>query len=273
MPDIYSKKKRSDIMSHISGKETKPEILVRKFLFANGFRFRKNVKDLPGKPDIVLSKYKIVIFVNGCFWHGHDCKRGTLPESNHEFWAKKIGGNVERDRIVLAKLQQQGWKVIIVWQCEIRNEKLCAERLQFLITEIETDPLLGIENRLVAEPQVLYLKPPKQISYSDNKERKTYILKVTYPNGRVVADRSAYKTLIDIVQIAGAYKVQSLGIVVNKIDLISKTVESCSKIIQKFVGNGLYVITSTDMDTKRRIIEQISEALNMGLKVEKILIV
>ena len=93
MADKFSKEKRSDIMSKITGKETKPEILVRRFLFAAGFRFRKNVVNLLGKPDIVLSKYNTIIFVHGCFWHGHTCKRGKLPESNHEFWKQKIEKN------------------------------------------------------------------------------------------------------------------------------------------------------------------------------------
>ena len=99
MPDIFSKSKRSDIMSKISGKETKPEILVRKYLFAHGFRYRKNVKKLPGKPDIVLPKYKTIIFVNGCFWHGHEnCKKSALPTTNTEFWKEKISANVIRDK-------------------------------------------------------------------------------------------------------------------------------------------------------------------------------
>jgi DNA mismatch endonuclease (patch repair protein) len=136
MPDIYSKQKRSDIMSHISGKETKPEIFVRKFLFANGFRFRKNVKDLPGKPDIVLPKYKTVIFIHGCFWHGHTCKRGTLPTTNIEFWKTKIGRNVERDKGDVSELEKQGWKVIVIWQCEIKNVTLQNERLNTLTNEI-----------------------------------------------------------------------------------------------------------------------------------------
>ena len=86
MSDIFSQTKRSDIMSKISSKDTKPEILVRKFLFSKGFRYRINVKTLPGKPDIVLPKYKTIIFVNGCFWHGHNCKKGKLPSSNTDFW-------------------------------------------------------------------------------------------------------------------------------------------------------------------------------------------
>jgi DNA mismatch endonuclease (patch repair protein) len=125
-------------MSHISGKETKPEIMVRKFLFANGFRFRKNVKDLHGKPDIVLPKYKTIIFIHGCFWHGHTCKRGTLPTTNIEFWETKIGGNVERDKRDIAELKKQGWRVIIVWQCEIKNIKLQNERLKELLSVIKS---------------------------------------------------------------------------------------------------------------------------------------
>jgi DNA mismatch endonuclease (patch repair protein) len=123
-------------MSHISGKETKPEILVRKFLFANGFRFKKNVKNLPGKPDIVLPKYKTVIFIHGCFWHGHTCKRGTLPTTNIEFWKTKVGGNIERDKRDVSELEKQAWKVILIWQCEIKNIKLQEDRLNLLIKEI-----------------------------------------------------------------------------------------------------------------------------------------
>jgi DNA mismatch endonuclease (patch repair protein) len=139
MPDIFSKQKRSDIMSHISGKETKPEILVRKFLFAKGFRFRKNVKELPGKPDIVLPKYKTVIFIHGCFWHGHTCKRGALPTTNSEFWKAKIGGNTERDKRNISELEKQGWDVIVIWQCEIKNINLQVDRFNVLTREIQSN--------------------------------------------------------------------------------------------------------------------------------------
>jgi DNA mismatch endonuclease (patch repair protein) len=142
MADIYSQSKRSDLMSHISGKETKPEILVRKFLFANGFRFRKNVKYLPGKPDIVLTKYKTVIFIHGCFWHGHTCKRGALPATNIEFWKTKIGRNVERDKRDILELKKQDWKVIIIWQCEIKNISIRNNRLDKLINEIMSNDIL-----------------------------------------------------------------------------------------------------------------------------------
>ena len=119
MSDIFSFQKRSDIMSKIGGKNTKPEILVRKFLLSKGFRYRINVKTLPGKPDIVLPKYKTVIFVNGCFWHGHNCKKGKLPSSNIDFWRGKISNNKLRDDKNSDLLIKLGWKVIIIWQCEI----------------------------------------------------------------------------------------------------------------------------------------------------------
>ena len=107
MSDIFSKQKRSEIMSKISGKETKPEILVRKFLFANGYRFRKNDKRYLGKPDIVLPKYKTIIFIHGCFWHGHNCLAGKLPETRKEFWKEKINGNIERDKKIRFKYRRE----------------------------------------------------------------------------------------------------------------------------------------------------------------------
>jgi len=121
MSDIFSSQKRSDIMSKISGKNTKPEILVRKFLFSQGFRYRLNVKTLPGKPDIVLPKYKTVIFINGCFWHGHTCKKGQTPSTNIDFWKKKISSNKSRDDKNVMLLTELGWNVITIWQCEIRS--------------------------------------------------------------------------------------------------------------------------------------------------------
>lgn len=134
MADIFDKSKRSEIMSKISGKETKPEILVRKYLFAHGFRFRKNDKRLPGKPDIVLPKYKTVIFVHGCFWHGHEgCKKSKLPETRKEFWEEKINSNIERDKKNITILENTGWKVIVVWECELKNYEV---KLQDIINSI-----------------------------------------------------------------------------------------------------------------------------------------
>lgn len=138
MSDIFSFQKRSDIMSKIGGKNTKPEILVRKFLFSKGFRYRINVKTLPGKPDIVLPKYKTVIFVNGCFWHGHNCKKGKLPSSNIDFWREKISNNKSRDDKNSDLLIKLGWKVIIIWQCEISNVNNREIRLEFLLEELRS---------------------------------------------------------------------------------------------------------------------------------------
>ena len=120
MSDIFSQTKRSDIMSKISSKDTKPEILVRKFLFSKGFRYRINVKTLPGKPDIVLPKYKTIIFVNGCFWHGHEID-GHIPHSNIDFWKKKIERNKQRDERNKETLKRLGWKVMTVWECQLKS--------------------------------------------------------------------------------------------------------------------------------------------------------
>ena len=136
MSDIFTRNKRSDIMSKVSGKETRPEVFLRKYLFAQGFRYRKNVKDLPGKPDIVLSKYKTIIFVNGCVWHGHtNCKKAALPTSNTQFWKEKISGNIIRDAENIRKLQELGYKVLTVWQCEL-TQKVREQTLNTLIEQI-----------------------------------------------------------------------------------------------------------------------------------------
>lgn len=123
MPDNHSKEVRSKNMSHIRSTNSKPEEIVRKYLFAKGFRYRKNVRALPGCPDIVLTKYKTVIFVNGCFWHKHDCPRFVWPSSNEEYWRPKILRNVERDRENSEKLKSMGWKVIAVWECELKKKE------------------------------------------------------------------------------------------------------------------------------------------------------
>ena len=126
-------------MSHVRGKDTKPEVMVRQFLFAQGFRYRLYRKDLPGKPDIVLPKYKTVIFINGCFWHGHSgCKYATIPEANHDFWLAKISGNIERDKTNYAKLFELGWKVVEIWQCELKP-KFREQTLNNLLTELRND--------------------------------------------------------------------------------------------------------------------------------------
>jgi DNA mismatch endonuclease (patch repair protein) len=135
--DIYSQKKRSEIMSKISGKDTKPEILVRKFLFSKGFRYRVNDKQYPGSPDIVLPKYKTAIFIHGCFWHGHPgCKASRLPETRKEFWEKKINDTKLRDKRKIGELKKMGWNTIVIWQCEIKNTENRQKRLESLLKEI-----------------------------------------------------------------------------------------------------------------------------------------
>jgi DNA mismatch endonuclease (patch repair protein) len=133
MPDIFTKEKRSEIMSKVSSKETKPEIMVRKFLFANGFRFRKNDKRYPGNPDIVLPKYKSIIFVNGCFWHGHSCPAGKLPETRRKYWEEKIGGNIARDKKNITELEKQGWNVIRIFRITGLIHKLPEEAMVYII--------------------------------------------------------------------------------------------------------------------------------------------
>ena len=140
MADNHSKEVRSKNMSHIRSTNSKPEEVVRKYLFSKGFRYRKNVRTLPGCPDIVLPKYKTVIFVNGCFWHKHDCPRFVWPSSNEEYWRPKILKNVERDQANSVLLRDTGWNVVVVWECELKKivreerlEKLCIQISQGII--------------------------------------------------------------------------------------------------------------------------------------------
>ena len=122
--DVHDKKTRSYNMSCIKGKNTKPEEIVRKYLFSQGFRYRKNDKRLPGTPDIVLPKHKTVIFVNGCFWHGHQgCRYFVVPKTNTEFWINKINNNRIRDQKKISELEAMGWKVIAIWECELKTGK------------------------------------------------------------------------------------------------------------------------------------------------------
>lgn len=136
MADTVSPEKRSEIMSKIRGRNTKPEMLVRRYLFRRGFRFRVNDGRLPGTPDVVLPKYRTVIFVNGCFWHGHDCKLYVQPKTNVSFWKEKIDRNRSRDIRNHDRLESLGWKVLVVWECELRTKSLCAETLEGLVNEI-----------------------------------------------------------------------------------------------------------------------------------------
>ena len=121
--DGLTPERRSWNMSRIRSKDTKIEVKVRQYLFSKGFRFRKNDKRYPGKPDIVLPKYKTIIFVNGCFWHMHkDCKQGRLPKSNIEFWEEKLTRNAKNDKLHQDQLIDLGWDVIVLWECELKHD-------------------------------------------------------------------------------------------------------------------------------------------------------
>lgn len=137
MPDRISPAQRSRNMSRIKGKDTSLEIKVRSFLFKQGFRFRKNVKTLPGKPDVVLPKYHSVIFINGCFWHHHDgCRLATVPKTRTEFWSNKFRVNIENDRKNKILLEEMGWKVLTIWECQLKKEFLLTmDRLVSTIKE------------------------------------------------------------------------------------------------------------------------------------------
>lgn len=123
MSDVHTPEQRRRNMSAIKGKNTKPELRVRSALHAMGYRFRLHRKDLPGKPDIVLAKHHLALFVHGCFWHCHDCRWGSVvPATRPEFWAAKRGGNVDRDVVKQETLREKGWNVATIWECETRNE-------------------------------------------------------------------------------------------------------------------------------------------------------
>lgn len=136
MADVHSAETRSYNMSRIRSRDTKPEELVRKYLFSKGFRYRKNDVRLPGKPDIVLPKYKTVIFVNGCFWHGHTgCRYFVWPKTNTEFWRKKITGNMVRDQKNYTLLRELGWNVFVIWECELKHSAK-EKTLDFLVNNL-----------------------------------------------------------------------------------------------------------------------------------------
>jgi DNA mismatch endonuclease, patch repair protein len=137
MTDVYPIEKRSWIMSRVKGRDTKPEVLVRSFVHRMGYRFRVHRRELPGNPDIVLARHKKVIFVHGCFWHGHKgCSRSKRPTTNENFWNNKLNGNIKRDRLNCRELQRMSWKVLVVWECETKTSELLLGKLErFLYDE------------------------------------------------------------------------------------------------------------------------------------------
>jgi len=131
MSDVFSKEKRSWIMSRVKGRDTKPEILVRSFVHRMGFRFRLHGRDLPGNPDIVLPRHGKVIFVHGCFWHGHRrCMRSKRPTTHKKFWNRKLDQNIERDERFRRMLRRMGWRVLVVWECETRKQEKLLRKLE-----------------------------------------------------------------------------------------------------------------------------------------------
>ncbi len=136
MADVHSKEIRSFNMSRIRSKDTKPEMLVRKFLFAHGFRYKLHDKKLPGKPDIVLPKYKTIIFVHGCFWHGHkNCKYFVVPKTKTDWWLNKINSNIANDVKAIKALKKDGWKILMIWECDLKTAKV-EKTLKTLIHKI-----------------------------------------------------------------------------------------------------------------------------------------
>ena len=136
MTDCFSRFKRSAVMRAVKSSDTAPEMRARKALFAAGYRFRLHRKDLPGRPDIVLPRFKMALFVHGCFWHGHDCQRGARkPKTNSEYWAKKIKGNQIRDKAVVNELTNLGWQTATIWECQTRDLQQLADMLDQLLDE------------------------------------------------------------------------------------------------------------------------------------------
>lgn len=131
MADVFTQDKRKWIMSRVQKMHTKPEKIVRSFLHKLGYRFRLQRKTLPGNPDIVLPRYKTVIFVNGCFWHGHEnCRKGRRPDTNKNFWNEKIDKNIQRDQKNYQKLRSEGWRVLVIWECETKSGETLLEKLR-----------------------------------------------------------------------------------------------------------------------------------------------
>ncbi|HUO21954.1 MAG TPA: DNA mismatch endonuclease Vsr [Caulobacteraceae bacterium] len=139
MTDVFSPEKRSSVMRRVKGKDTAPELRVRRLLTRLGLRYRLHRADLPGKPDIVMPGRKLAIFVHGCFWHGHDCARGArVPQANRDYWLAKVGRNRGRDERDRAALEAAGWKVLTLWECELKDEAVLVDRLKTSLPSRET---------------------------------------------------------------------------------------------------------------------------------------
>ncbi|NCC05267.1 MAG: DNA mismatch endonuclease Vsr [Proteobacteria bacterium] len=141
MADVVNSKKRSEMMSAIKQKNTKPELTVRRYFHSKGLRYSLHKKDLPGKPDLVFPKKKLVVFIHGCFWHRHEgCSKSYVPASNFDFWNKKFNENIARDKKCNSQLKQLGWEVIVIWECQI-NEK----NLDFYVEKIQNTKINNVK--------------------------------------------------------------------------------------------------------------------------------
>ena len=139
MTDVYSPEKRSAVMRRVKSSATKPELAVRRLVWSLGGRYRLNRADLPGKPDIVLPGRRLAIFVHGCFWHGHDCSRGArVPKANREYWVGKVGRNRARDEAARAALEASGWRVEVIWECELKLRPNLRDRLTEVLQQSQT---------------------------------------------------------------------------------------------------------------------------------------
>jgi DNA mismatch endonuclease (patch repair protein) len=140
MADVFTEGKRSWIMARVRGRDTKPEMLVRSLIHRMGFRFRVHRRDLPGNPDIVLPRHHKIIFVHGCFWHGHSgCSRSKRPTTNQAFWDRKLDGNLKRDARFQNELSSMGWKILVVWQCETKTPDILTKKLEIFLYEQQTE--------------------------------------------------------------------------------------------------------------------------------------
>lgn len=151
MTDVVDKKTRSRMMSGIRGKNTRPEVIIRKALFAKGYRYRLHDGKLPGKPDLVLRRYNTVIFIHGCFWHGHNCHLFKWPKTRPAFWKKKINRNRDKDQEVTTQLKKAGWKIITIWECAIKGKgRVPLDRIiQRIINALVTQRSVTIKGRAV----------------------------------------------------------------------------------------------------------------------------
>ena len=170
MTDIMTSEQRSRCMAAVKGKDTKPELIVRKYLFSRGLRYRVNNRKLPGSPDIVLKKYKTVVFIDGCFWHGHeDCKYFRLPKSNVKFWKEKIERNIERDARNEADLKALGWRVIRVWECEIKTVSSRKDYLESLYESI-VKPTQSYAEESDFDSLSIAAEPDSEMTYEHRKD-------------------------------------------------------------------------------------------------------